>query len=80
MSQYGNPPIKIETPDVLERIKTAESDIQQFAMGTFDSSFYIDLLFNFPNKKSSLNAKEDKDGKVLLWSMQLYPILSQKEQ
>ena len=24
MSQYGNPPIKIETPDVLERIKTAE--------------------------------------------------------
>ena len=22
MSQYGNPPIKIETPDVLERIKT----------------------------------------------------------
>ena len=63
MSQYGNPPIKIETPDVLERIKTAENDIQQFAMGTFDSSFYIDLLFNFPNKKSSLNAKEDKDGK-----------------
>ena len=63
MSQYGNPPIKIETPDVLERIKTEENDIQQFAMGTFDSSFYIDLLFNFPNKKSSLNAKEDKDGK-----------------
>ena len=63
MSQYGNPPIKIETPDVLERIKTAENDIQQFVMGTFDSSFYIDLLFNFPNKKSSLNAKEDKDRK-----------------
>ena len=50
MSQYGNPPIKMETPDVLERIKTKENDIQQFAMGTFDSSFYIDLLFNFPNK------------------------------
>ena len=63
MSQYGNPPIKIETPDVLERIKIEENDVQKFGMGTFDSPFYIDLKFNFPNKKSSSNLKEDKNGK-----------------
>ena len=63
MSQYGNPPIKIETPDVLERMKGDKNNVQQFAMGTLNSPFYIDLLFNFPNKKSSSNLKEDKDGK-----------------
>ena len=63
MSQYGNPPIKIETPDVLERMKGDKNNVQQFVMGTLNSPFYIDLLFNFPNKKSSSNLKEDKDGK-----------------
>ena len=48
MSQYGTPPLKIETPDVLERVKREEKSIQQFTLGTFDSPFYIDLLFDFP--------------------------------
>lgn len=48
MSQYGTPPLKIETPDVLERFEREEKTIQQFGLGTFDSPFYIDLLFDFP--------------------------------
>ncbi|MDG1920110.1 MAG: hypothetical protein P8I75_02745 [Flavobacteriaceae bacterium] len=47
-SQYGTPPLKIETPDVLERFSREEKTIQQFGLGTFDSPFYIDLLFDFP--------------------------------
>jgi len=41
MSQYGTPPLKIETPDVLERFSREEKTIQQFGLGTFDSPFYI---------------------------------------
>ena len=48
MSQYGTPPLKIETPDVLERFSREEKTIQQFGLGTFDSPFYIDLSFDFP--------------------------------
>lgn len=48
MSQYGTPPLKIETPDVLERFSREEKTIQQFGLGNFDSPFYIDLLFDFP--------------------------------
>jgi hypothetical protein len=47
-SQYGTPPIKIETPNVLERIPNELKSIQQFSLGNFDSPFYIDLLFDFP--------------------------------
>ena len=47
-SQYGTPPLKIETPDVLERIPNEQSLIQQFSLGTLDSPFYIDLKFDFP--------------------------------
>ncbi len=47
-SQYGTPPLGIETPEVLERISSSDQLIQQFRFGTFDSPFYIDLLFDFP--------------------------------
>ena len=33
-SQYGTPPLKIETPEVLERIPNEQSLIQQFSLGT----------------------------------------------
>ncbi|MDA7797797.1 hypothetical protein N9H69_05725 [Flavobacteriaceae bacterium] len=51
-SQYGTPPLAIETPDILERISSSDQPIQQFRLGTFDSPFYIDLLFDFPTAKS----------------------------
>jgi len=47
-SQYGTPPLKIETPEVLERIPNEQSLIQQFSLGTLDSPFYINLKFDFP--------------------------------
>ena len=50
ISQYGTPPLKIKTPDVLERFAREEKTIQQFGLGTFDSPFYIDLLFDFPTR------------------------------
>ena len=50
-SQYGTPPLKIETPDVLERIPNELSLIQQFSLGTLDSPFYIDLKFDFPKQQ-----------------------------
>lgn len=57
-SQYGTPPLKIETPDVLERMIREEKTIQQFSLGTFDSPFYIDLLFDFPKQK----LQQDQQG------------------
>jgi len=56
MSQYGTPPLKIETPEVLERIAKKEKGIKQFNFGTLESPFYIDLLFDFP----LINSKNPK--------------------
>ena len=50
-SQYGTPPIVIETPDILERISSSDQPKQQFRLGTFDSPFYINLSFDFPKPK-----------------------------
>ena len=77
MSQYGTPPLKIETPQVLERIAKKEKGIKQFNFGTLESPFYIDLLFDFPliNSKNpkipSSKVKEDdlKKGQVLVNSI-----------
>jgi len=58
-SQYGTPPLKIETPVVLERIPNENDLIQQFSLGTLDSPFYIDLKFDFPKlelKKEETNS------------------------
>ena len=63
MSQYGTPPLKIETPDVLERFSREEKTIQQFGLGTFDSPFYIDLLFDFPPRDPQLAESPTTDPK-----------------
>ncbi len=59
-SQYGTPPLKIETPEVLERIPTEQSLIQQFSLGSLESPFYIDLKFDFP-KLDPKQAESNKD-------------------
>ncbi len=77
MSQYGTPPLKIETPEVLERSNLEDKNIQQFSLGTFESPFYIDLLFDFPlrdpqnDKSPSMNSKEDdlEKGQALVNSI-----------
>ena len=59
-SQYGNPPVKLVTPDVLKRIKRSDGQIQSFSFGNFDIPFYIDLIFK--NKKSEINNKDDQSS------------------
>lgn len=59
-SQYGNPPVKLVTPDVLRRIKRSDDQIQSFSFGSFDIPFYIDLIFK--NKKSEVNNKDDQSS------------------
>ena len=62
-SQYGTPPLAIETPDILERISSSDQPIKQFRLGTFDSPFYIDLLFDFPKPKPNTLEQTQSDPK-----------------
>ena len=62
-SQYGNPPLKIETPEVLERFSREEKNIEQFGLGTFDSPFYVDLLFDFQSRNSKKPQSTNLDPK-----------------
>ena len=62
-SQYGTPPLKIETPEVLERFSREEKNIEQFGLGTFDSPFYIDLLFDFQSRNSQKPQSSNLDPK-----------------
>ena len=55
LSQYGTPPLRIETPEVLERIERDETTIQQFELGSFEDPFYIKLLFDFPRESQQKN-------------------------
>tara|TARA_B100001175_G_scaffold297450_1_gene287184 strand:+ start:4142 stop:5776 length:1635 start_codon:yes stop_codon:yes gene_type:complete len=64
ISQYGTPPVKISTPQVLRRVKTEKGGALRFSSGNYDSPFYIDLVFNQkPLKKEVKEApsKEDED-------------------
>ena len=47
-SQYGTPPLSIETPEILTRISSSDQIIQEFRYGTFEDPFYINLSFDFP--------------------------------
>lgn len=51
-SQYGTPPLLLDTPEVLMRVPTQQKTITQFTMGSFDSPFYIDLKFDFKKQKA----------------------------
>jgi len=44
-SQYGTPPVKISTPEVLRRVKTEKGGALRFSSGNYDAPFYIDLVF-----------------------------------
>ena len=51
-SQYGTPPLAVETPEILERISSSEDPVQQFRFGSLDSPFYINLAFDFPKNQA----------------------------
>ncbi len=61
-SQYGTPPVKISTPKVLKRIKVEGSGMQRFSIGSYDSPFYLDLIFKKtpPNPEKSDQDEEDE--------------------
>ncbi len=55
-SQYGNPPLKISTPEVLRRMRGDDDQPQRFVFGNYDFPFYIDLIFKV---KTSDQKKEE---------------------
>ena len=59
-SQYGTPPVKISTPEVLKRIKTEMGGALRFSSGDYDSPFYIDLVFT---QKAPQKQAEEKPSK-----------------
>ena len=62
ISQYGTPPVKIATPEVLRRVKTEMGGALRFSSGDYDSPFYIDLVFTQkpPKQKQKENPTDDE--------------------
>lgn len=61
-SQYGTPPLKITTPEVLERIPGLEENEFHFMYGNFDKAFYIDVHFNMQSpKKGAPSSPQQSD-------------------
>tara|TARA_B100000575_G_scaffold291947_1_gene299045 strand:+ start:234 stop:1868 length:1635 start_codon:yes stop_codon:yes gene_type:complete len=56
-SQYGTPPVKISTPEVLRRVKTEMGGALRFSTGDYDSPFYIDLVFTQKPPKQNQEEK-----------------------
>ena len=65
-SQYGTPPVKISTPEVLKRVKSEMGGALRFSSGDYDSPFYIDLVFTQkppPNQGENKVSKEEQIAK-----------------
>jgi len=62
-SQYGTPPLAVETPEILERISSSEDPVQQFRFGSLDSPFYINLAFDFPKNQAKAAEPPSADPK-----------------
>jgi hypothetical protein len=61
-SQYGTPPVKISTPEVLRRVKTEKGGALRFSSGNYDAPFYIDLVFTKkPPKQQGEEAPSKED-------------------
>ena len=55
ISQYGSPPVQLNTPNILERINDSIED-KKFVLGDFDDSFYLSLDFkNVVKDETPLN-------------------------
>ena len=64
-SQYGTPPVKISTPEVLRRVKTEKGGALRFSSGDYEASFFIDLVFTQKPPKQEgkeVNSNEDKEA------------------
>jgi hypothetical protein len=52
-SQYGTPPVKIATPEVLKRVSSEKGGALRFSSGDYNAPFYIDLVFTQKPPKSN---------------------------
>ena len=61
-SQYGTPPVKLSTPEVLKRINSEKGSPLRFSSGDYDAPFYIDLVFTkkAPKQKSETSPSEEE--------------------
>jgi hypothetical protein len=65
-SQYGTPPVKISTPEVLRRVKTEKAGALRFSSGDYEASFFIDLVFTQKPPKQEgkeTHTKEDQEAR-----------------
>lgn len=64
-SQYGTPPVKISTPEVLKRVKSERGGALRFSSGgDYDAPFYVDLVFTQKQPKpqeKETPSKEDQE-------------------
>lgn len=60
-SQYGNPPLMIESPEVLIRSTETQPPLQSFSMGSLNSPYFIDVQFDFQKNTSESSSQENKD-------------------
>jgi hypothetical protein len=64
-SQYGTPPVKISTPEVLKRVKSEMGGALRFSSGDYDAPFYVDLVFSKKQpkpKEKETPSKEDQEA------------------
>ena len=61
-SQYGTPPVKLSTPEVLKRINSEKGSPLRFSSGDYDAPFYIDLVFTkkAPKQQSETSPSEEE--------------------
>ncbi|HET8809764.1 MAG TPA: DUF4381 domain-containing protein [Flavobacteriaceae bacterium] len=63
-SDYGNPPVRITTPEVLVRVETSDSattksiNFETFSSGKLSGDFYVKLSTAQLNKQSSMNPEK----------------------
>lgn len=62
-SEYGTPPLRLETPQVLERLPSDDSTVKEFVMGNFDAPFYVSVRFDFPKPSQADLAAPQQDPK-----------------
>lgn len=60
-SQYGNPPLMIESPEVLIRSTETQPPLQSFSMGSLNSLYFIDVQFDFQKNTSESSSQENTD-------------------
>tara|TARA_S200000501_G_scaffold288230_1_gene272889 strand:- start:892 stop:2526 length:1635 start_codon:yes stop_codon:yes gene_type:complete len=60
-SQYGTPPVKIATPEVLKRTQSEKGGALRFSSGDYNAPFYIDLLFTQRTRQKEEEEPPSKD-------------------